>query len=58
MRQVQPAPLVVVEAGLFGARRIAEDEAPAGVHGEALPLTGGRARGQRQREQAEEEQGC
>ena len=55
VRKVQPAPVAVVEPGLLGSGGIAQGEAPAGIHGEALPLRrdGGGSHGERRRYQEE-----
>ncbi len=54
-RQVEPAPRAIVERGLLRALRVAQREAPARVHAQALALRrGGRGR-KRQSGQAKDQ---
>ena len=55
VRQVEPAPLAVVEPRLLGSGVIAEEEAPAGIHGETLSLGGDRRRGRGQHDDAKQQ---
>jgi hypothetical protein len=55
VRQVEPPPLAIVEPRLLGARGIAEGEAPARVHRQALALARRRRGRKRQSRQADDE---